>query len=68
MPQCGHEPVVAGLPFFRVTSVAFDMSLLTLHLKQYAWVTTVRSSLIDSKHFNIGNGTFGAPVAVLVLD
>ena len=36
VPQTGHVPCVAGLPFFRVTLVAFWIFRFALHLKQYA--------------------------------
>ena len=32
----GQLPVVAGLPFFMVVGVAFRISLLVLHFRQYA--------------------------------
>ncbi len=34
VPQLGQVPLVAGLPFFRVTLSGFLMSLLVRHLKQ----------------------------------
>jgi len=35
VPQTGHFPFMAGLPFFMVTLVAFGSSLLARHLTQY---------------------------------
>jgi hypothetical protein len=35
VPQTGHVPVVAGLPFFIVIACAFCISRLVLHLRQY---------------------------------
>ena len=43
VPQLGQLPRVAGLPFFRVILTGFLISLLVLHLKQYAcaiWATS----------------------------
>lgn len=34
VPQTGHVPWVAGLPFFRVTSVGLLISLFVRHLRQ----------------------------------
>ncbi|MBI2863650.1 MAG: hypothetical protein HYX94_03710 [Chloroflexi bacterium] len=36
VPQTGHVPSVAGLLFFKVTALGFLISLLALHLTQYA--------------------------------
>ena len=35
VPQTGHLPLRAGLPFFMVTFCAFASSLFALHLTQY---------------------------------
>jgi hypothetical protein len=34
VPQTGHLPFVAGLPFFIVVASAFDISRCVLHFKQ----------------------------------
>lgn len=34
VPQVGHTPSVAGLPFFMVTCLEFFISRLLLHLTQ----------------------------------
>jgi hypothetical protein len=34
VPQTGHLPFVAGLPFFIVVASAFDISCCFLHFKQ----------------------------------
>ena len=39
VPQVGHLPRVAGRPFLRVTCCGSLISLLDLHLKQYASIT-----------------------------
>ncbi|HNQ27828.1 MAG TPA: hypothetical protein PKL92_07915 [Aquaticitalea sp.] len=36
VPQVGHSPFIAFLPFFIVASLAFFMSFLDLHFTQYA--------------------------------
>ena len=36
VPQVGHTPFVAGLPFFIVTALALFISFLDLHFIQYA--------------------------------
>ena len=36
VPQTGHTPLVAGLPFFITTSCGFLISLFVLHFMQYA--------------------------------
>jgi len=36
VPQEGHSPWVAGLPFFMVTALVFFISFLALHFTQYA--------------------------------
>jgi hypothetical protein len=38
VPQTGHVPVVAGLPFFMVIFCGFFTSREALHLTQYAMV------------------------------
>jgi hypothetical protein len=35
VPQTGHLPFVAGLPFFMVTDSTFSASLLVRHFTQY---------------------------------
>ena len=36
VPQDGHTPLVAGLPFFMVTALALFISFLARHFTQYA--------------------------------
>jgi len=36
VPQVGHTPLVAGLPFFMVTALALFISFLARHFTQYA--------------------------------
>jgi hypothetical protein len=36
VPQVGHTPLVAGLPFFIVVALALFISFLERHLTQYA--------------------------------
>jgi hypothetical protein len=36
VPQLGHTPCVAGLPFFMVMDLALLMSFLARHFTQYA--------------------------------
>ena len=36
VPQTGHSPLVAGFPFFMVTSLGLAISRFSLHLTQYA--------------------------------
>jgi hypothetical protein len=36
VPQLGHTPLTAGLPFLSVTFVGFLISILVLHFTQYA--------------------------------
>ena len=36
VPQVGHTPFVAGLPFFMVIALASFISFLDLHFTQYA--------------------------------
>jgi hypothetical protein len=36
VPQTGHTPFVAGLPFFNVTGCASLISCFALHFTQYA--------------------------------
>jgi len=52
VPQWEHVPDVAGLPFFMVTAVASFISLLALHLTQYASIT--EPSLIRRRRLGIG--------------
>jgi hypothetical protein len=35
VPQVGHVPLIAFLPFFMTSSTAFTISFLALHLTQY---------------------------------
>jgi len=36
VPQVGHSPWVAGLPFFKVMDLGFLISLFARHFMQYA--------------------------------
>jgi hypothetical protein len=42
VPQEGHTPWVAGLPFFIVIALAFFISFLDLHFTQYASISLPR--------------------------
>lgn len=46
VPHFEHVPVTAGLPFFIVTSLASLISVLALHLTQYASTITPPSYLL----------------------
>ena len=46
VPQLGHTPWVAGLPFFMVIDFASFISFLDLHLTQYACTITTSFMLI----------------------
>lgn len=37
VPQTGHFPFIAGLPFFSVMAAASFISRFALHFTQYAW-------------------------------
>ncbi len=41
VPQVGHIPCVAGLPFFMVIDLASFISFLALHLRQYACISNL---------------------------
>jgi integrase len=40
VPQVGHTPCVAGLPFFKVTDFGFLISFFARHFMQYACIRT----------------------------
>jgi hypothetical protein len=40
VPQTGHSPCVAGLPFFKVMDFGFLISLFARHFMQYACILT----------------------------
>lgn len=41
VPQVGHVPLHAGLPFFITVGFGSFMSLFALHFTQYAFTTTM---------------------------
>jgi hypothetical protein len=41
VPQVGHTPFVAALPFFMVTALAFFISFLERHFTQYASIISL---------------------------
>ena len=47
VPQTGHVPLVAGLPFFRVTCSGPLISLFVLHLRQYASIGNPLKSRLE---------------------
>jgi len=48
VPQVGHTPWVAGLPFFMVTALGFFISFLALHFTQYPCIDFLLNRLILS--------------------
>ena len=41
VPQTGHDPVIAGLPFFILTSLASFICLFCLHFMQYPSINSL---------------------------
>jgi len=55
VPQVGHSPFIAFLPFFMVVSLAFFMSLFVLHFTQYASMFKFLRFVLDKSKFSAYN-------------
>jgi hypothetical protein len=53
VPHFWQMPLVAGRLFFRVTDLAFLISTLDLHLKQYACAILFPSSYRDALNYSL---------------
>jgi hypothetical protein len=49
VPQAGHVPLVAGLPFFILMEVGFFISFLARHFIQYACIPFLLSFILAMK-------------------
>lgn len=55
VPQLGHEPCVAGLPFFNVIVTGFFISRFDLHLKQYACIKRIPLCRYIKRRYNLSD-------------